>query len=148
MSNFEISEKDQKSQESVNSFFKALIFNLRESLFRYGQGRLHPFRMRVSQLSGEPSCSFFPRKCCTMPRPLLAGPGPDHGGVRKSGNECSDLKKPIGRTFLSAKRIFAETRKSRLSVPARRSATFRHAGVKPGAVSVEHHSLQRATPLL
>jgi hypothetical protein len=31
------------------------------------------------------------------------------------GDECSDFKNPIGRTFLSGNRIFAETGKSRLS---------------------------------
>jgi hypothetical protein len=35
------------------------------------------------------------------------------------GNECSDFKNPIGRTFLSGNRIFAETGKSRLSVKPR-----------------------------
>jgi hypothetical protein len=35
------------------------------------------------------------------------------------GDECSDFKKPIGRTFLSGHRIFAETGKSRLSVKLR-----------------------------
>jgi len=47
------------------------------------------------------------------------------------GDECSDFKNSIGRTFLSGNGIFAETGKSRLSVPAHRSAAFRHAGVKP-----------------
>jgi hypothetical protein len=55
------------------------------------------------------------------------------------GGECSDSKNPIGRTFSSGNRIFAETGKSRLSVPARRSAVFRHAGVKPGPVAGELH---------
>jgi hypothetical protein len=32
------------------------------------------------------------------------------------GDECSDFQNPIGRTFLSGKRISAETGKSRLSV--------------------------------
>jgi hypothetical protein len=35
------------------------------------------------------------------------------------GDECSDVTNPIGRTFLSGKRIFAETGKSRLSVKSR-----------------------------
>jgi hypothetical protein len=35
------------------------------------------------------------------------------------GDECSDFKNPIGRTFLSGTRIFAETGKSRLSVKRR-----------------------------
>ena len=35
------------------------------------------------------------------------------------GDECRDLKNPIGRTFLSGSRIFAETEKSRLSVKPR-----------------------------
>ena len=35
------------------------------------------------------------------------------------GDECSDFKNPIGRTFLSGNRIFAETGKSRLSVKPR-----------------------------
>jgi hypothetical protein len=36
-----------------------------------------------------------------------------------SGDECSDFKNPIGRTFLSGDGIFAETGKSRLSVKPR-----------------------------
>jgi len=35
------------------------------------------------------------------------------------GDECSDFKNPIGRTFLSGNRIFAETGKSWLSVKPR-----------------------------
>jgi hypothetical protein len=39
--------------------------------------------------------------------------------VGRGGDECSDFKNPIGRTFLSGNRIFAETGKSRLSVKPR-----------------------------
>jgi len=35
------------------------------------------------------------------------------------GEQCSDSRNPIGRTFLSGNRIFAETGKSRLSVKPR-----------------------------
>jgi hypothetical protein len=41
-----------------------------------------------------------------MPRPV-------------GGDECSDFKNPIGRTFLCGNRIFAEAGKSRLSVKPR-----------------------------
>ena len=50
------------------------------------------------------------------------------------GDEYIDFKNPIGHTFLSGSHISAEAGKSRLSVPARRSAAFRHAGVKPHSV--------------
>jgi len=35
--------------------------------------------------------------------------------IGRGGDECSGFKNPIGRTFLSGNRIFAETGKSRLS---------------------------------
>ena len=47
-------------------------------------------------------------RCACLPRPRSinsAGPGP----VGRGGDECSDFKNPIGRTFLSGIRIFAET---------------------------------------
>jgi len=50
------------------------------------------------------------RKCCRIPRPAIGGMG---------GDECSDFKNPILRTFLCGNRIFAETEKSRLCVKPR-----------------------------
>jgi len=46
-------------------------------------------------------------------------PCPAIGGM--GGDECSDFKNPIGRTFLSGNCIFAETGKSRLSGKRRRA---------------------------
>jgi hypothetical protein len=48
--------------------------------------------------------------------------------VGRGGDECSDFKNPIGRTFLSGSRIFAETGKVsaiRKAPPSGRGASLR-----------------------